>query len=323
MSKRKNYLKASRRLYIGLILVALVLYAVVPQLADFHSSIATLAHAALLWLVFGVLLIAVSFGFAALTYRCLTGRRVEYGGLLEVQVANGFAGKLLPLGAGGIGLNVLYLQQKLKSGSRAAAVVTLNNLLGFIGNMLLLAVCLLLGAHLQLKINANIGWFVVIGALALLAAFVLYHVNIGVERRLNAYFKLLGAVMRRPWAVLSALISSIGLTLCLSAAFWCCCRATGLPASFIDSFLVFTFGMAVAAGTPTPGGIGGAEAALTGGLIALGYDSGTSLAAALAYRALSYWLPMISGYIAFRHIGQPLLAGLANSHKIGHNRRHA
>jgi uncharacterized membrane protein YbhN (UPF0104 family) len=78
----------------------------------------------------------------------------------------------------------------------------------------------------------------------------------------------------------------------------------------------------VASGTPTPGGIGGAEAALTAGLVASGQSAADSLAAALLFRAVTYWLPMVLGYAAFQSVYGQLSSGIAKNRKKGHNTSH-
>jgi uncharacterized protein (TIRG00374 family) len=52
--------------------------------------------------------------------------------------------------------------------------------------------------------------------------------------------------------------------------------------------------------TPIPGGIGVAEAGLTAGFVAVGVPNATAFAAALTYRLISYYLPPIWGFFAFR-----------------------
>jgi uncharacterized protein (TIRG00374 family) len=50
---------------------------------------------------------------------------------------------------------------------------------------------------------------------------------------------------------------------------------------------------------PTPGGIGGIEAALTGGLTTAGIPSATAATAVLVFRLLTWWFPVIPGWFAF------------------------
>ena len=60
----------------------------------------------------------------------------------------------------------------------------------------------------------------------------------------------------------------------------------------------------------TPGGLGIVEASLSGLLILAGVRPGYALLATLAYRVVSYWLPLLAGlpaYLLFRHrYGRPV-----------------
>jgi uncharacterized protein (TIRG00374 family) len=49
----------------------------------------------------------------------------------------------------------------------------------------------------------------------------------------------------------------------------------------------------------TPGGLGFVEAGLTGTLILTGLSAGDAATATLAYRLVSYWLPIPLGAIAY------------------------
>ena len=51
---------------------------------------------------------------------------------------------------------------------------------------------------------------------------------------------------------------------------------------------------------PVPGGIGVAEASLAAGMIAYGVPSSVAGAAALADRLVTFYLPPIWGWVAFR-----------------------
>ena len=54
----------------------------------------------------------------------------------------------------------------------------------------------------------------------------------------------------------------------------------------------------------TPGGLGFVEAGLTGLLALAGVSAGAAVVATLAYRLVSFWLPIPAGgvaYLMFRH----------------------
>jgi uncharacterized protein (TIRG00374 family) len=61
----------------------------------------------------------------------------------------------------------------------------------------------------------------------------------------------------------------------------------------------------------TPGGLGFVEAGLTATLVLAGVSAGTAAIATLAYRLVSYWLPLPAGLLAYglyrrRYGGRPL-----------------
>ena len=59
---------------------------------------------------------------------------------------------------------------------------------------------------------------------------------------------------------------------------------------------------AVAAASPTPGGLVAMEAALVVGLTAAGAPAGPAVAGVLAFRLLTFWLPILPGWLAYRRL---------------------
>jgi uncharacterized protein (TIRG00374 family) len=62
----------------------------------------------------------------------------------------------------------------------------------------------------------------------------------------------------------------------------------------------------------TPGGIGIVEASLSGLLVLAGVGSASAIIATLAYRLVTYWLPILAGggiYVAFRRKYGPVKFG--------------
>jgi uncharacterized membrane protein YbhN (UPF0104 family) len=50
---------------------------------------------------------------------------------------------------------------------------------------------------------------------------------------------------------------------------------------------------------PMPGGVGGVEGGMIASFVAFGVDGGLAVVAVLAYRAFTFWLPLIPGVIAY------------------------
>jgi uncharacterized membrane protein YbhN (UPF0104 family) len=53
---------------------------------------------------------------------------------------------------------------------------------------------------------------------------------------------------------------------------------------------------------PSPGGVGPIEAALVGGLTALGLGWGSATAAVAVYRTAGHWLPVLAGVLSIREL---------------------
>jgi uncharacterized protein (TIRG00374 family) len=71
---------------------------------------------------------------------------------------------------------------------------------------------------------------------------------------------------------------------------------------FLQLFAMYLAMTAVAAASPTPGNLGALELALTGGLTTLSIPMGTAVGAVLIFRLLTFWLPLVPGFLAFRYL---------------------
>ncbi len=68
------------------------------------------------------------------------------------------------------------------------------------------------------------------------------------------------------------------------------------------AYLARLAGAAVSTAAPTPGGIGATEAALVAGYTAVGVDASTAFAAVLLFRLVTFWLPILPGWLALVHL---------------------
>jgi uncharacterized protein (TIRG00374 family) len=107
----------------------------------------------------------------------------------------------------------------------------------------------------------------------------------------------------------TALLAAVGNWLLDYFALVCALMAVGVRPRF--SVVLLAYGAAAVLGMIpiTPGGLGFVEAGLTAMLVIAGVPSEQALLATLAYRVVSYWLPLPAGLVAhllFRHrYGRP------------------
>ncbi len=117
-------------------------------------------------------------------------------------------------------------------------------------------------------------------------------------------FSLAAAVLaRQPHGVLQAAgwmmlvnLFDIGMLL---AAF----RCFGYAAPWAVLLAGFTMMVLATALSPVPQGVGVVEGGMAAVFYALGVPLDVGLAAALVYRALSFWLPMLAGFVLLRKAG--------------------
>lgn len=289
-----------------LVLALLVLYAVLPHLGDFSASWSALQDAKAGLVAIALLFVLLTYAFASGMYCLLAMHRLHLGRTLAVEIASAFTNRLLPAGVGGLTLNVEYLRHARHTTAQALTVAGATNGLGIVGHMLLLLAVAIgsrgtVAAQVRLHVGTDV-WVLVIIGVMLIAV-----VNVLVFRRLREYVRQLGSgILRsilayrcRPRKLAVALLCSVLLTSSYVLVLQFSAMAVGMQLSLWSMFVVFTVGHIAGTATPTPGGLGGAEAGLVAGLVSYGTDAPVALATALLYRLLTYWLPLLPGVAAF------------------------
>jgi glycosyltransferase 2 family protein len=95
-----------------------------------------------------------------------------------------------------------------------------------------------------------------------------------------------------------ALLLSLSYILCLAV----CVAAFGRSVPIAGIAVVYLTGSAIGSILPTPGGLGGVEAALTAGLTAAGLPGAVAVSAVLLFRLLTFWLPVPFGWGALSYL---------------------
>jgi glycosyltransferase 2 family protein len=299
---RPRYLLA----VIVLLAAAVGFYGLLPQFGSFHDSWQVLTTASFWQVLAAALASLLACAWGAVVYRLLAYRRLAFTDTLIVQYAGLFVNRVLPAGIGGLGLNFMYLRGRRHTVLQAGTVVALNNALGFIAHVLLtfgilLTYAVFAGGSLHIQVSA---FNLRVAAIAVIAVFLvggigLLMVGTKLRRGIRQSLRLLAQFyVRKPRHLVLAVVFAALLTLSNVASFWLSCRAVGVSISFIAAFLIFTFGVVLMTATPTPGGLGGAEAALVAGLLAQQVAAAPALAAVLLYRLVSFWLGLPVGAVA-------------------------
>jgi glycosyltransferase 2 family protein len=285
-----------------LVVFLLLLYVVVPQVGGLAHAWHVVVGANKPLLAAALLLLSTTYVVGACIYQALALRPLRFGRTLAVQVAGALAGKLLPAGIGSMGLNARYLQRNKHRAPEVVAVVGMNNLLGFGGYCvaLLFASLAVRGQWPALHIiRLRPGVMLVAAGLFLLLVVLAWaygrHLRARARRAIHGLDASLRQYARQPWKLVLALGLAALMPLLYSGILYLCARSLGLALSPAMAFMVFTAGLIVGTATPTPGGVGGAEAGLVAALVAYGFSTEHALLVALLYRSMTYWLPFAPG----------------------------
>jgi undecaprenyl-diphosphatase len=230
------------------------------------------------------------------------------GPTTAAQVAASFASKLAPAGLGGMALNVRFLQRRGVDTAVATSSIGLNAAAGVIAHLVLAGVFLLWAgrsAFGNLELPSPRALLIGVAVVAVLGAITML---VPSSRRLvtEKLLPILGTavaglrdVLTTPAKLVLLLGGSVLITLSYVLAFEFSTRAFDIDLRFAAVGAVYLVGSAIATAAPTPGGLGATEAALIGGLVAVGVPDDQAVPAVFLFRLATFWLPILPGWLAF------------------------
>ena len=261
------------------------------------------------WGIAALALSAITYVAATWSLSGFVSERLDFFRTLLAQVAGSFVTLVTPAAVGGAALNIRYLQRRKIPAAVAAASVGVAQVVAFVLHILLIVIfAAIAGSSAKEPIQPPKWAYFVLAGLVVLAGVVL---AIPAGRRvLRARLSpTLGQVMPRLLEVAQhprKLAEGIGGTLLLSLTYILCLAACvaafhkSVPIASIG--VVYLTGSAIGSILPTPGGIGGVEAALTAGLTAAGLPGAVAVSAVLLFRLLTFWLPVPFGWAALNYL---------------------
>ncbi|MGD0062107.1 MAG: lysylphosphatidylglycerol synthase transmembrane domain-containing protein [Streptosporangiaceae bacterium] len=261
------------------------------------------------WSIAGLALSAATYVGATLSLSGFVTGRLSFFRTLLVQVAGSFVTLVTPAAVGGAALNVRYLQRRKVPAPVAAASVGVAQVVAFVLHISLLVVfAAIAGTTGKTSIQPpRWAYFVLAGLVVVaLAVFALPAGRRLLRARVSPIF---GQVLPRLLEVAQqprklaqgiggALLLSLTYILCLAA----CVAAFGRSVPIASIAVVYLTGSAIGSVLPTPGGLGGVEAALTAGLTAAGLPGAVAVSSVLLFRLLTFWFPVPVGWAALSYL---------------------
>jgi len=291
--------------------LALAFYVLLPQLANVGDSVRAMRDANWGWL-------ALSIVFSLFTY--VASAVGMAGGVPEplppvdnvkAQFASSFVNRVTPANVGGMALNVRFMQKAGVEPAKAVTGVGLNTAAGAIVHIVLLFVFLAWagqGGGSGFKVPASSKVLVAIAVVLAIIGIVLATrkgrrlFKTHVVRWLRQSVTSMVTLARSPAKMAELFGGSVGVTVAYIGALYAAVLAFDHSISFAQVGAVYLGASIIAAAAPTPGGLGAMEAALVAGLTGVGVDSGIAVAAVLSYRLVTYWLPILPGWLSFHSL---------------------
>jgi glycosyltransferase 2 family protein len=299
--------RVSRRHLLNAAVLLLGAYALVPLAGiDYASVWAVLKDAN--WALVALALIVGQSSFLpqAASTSFAVPRPLPFWPLVVLQVAAKFIGLAIPGVAGRVAMNAAFLH---KFGVPVTAAVALGAIDGFSGFVVqaVMIVIAVISSDVDLDLTSlDLQWGILLFIVVLLLV-----VGVAVVLRVQKIRKRLHTVLRPAWDAFRAVLrepsrafgllaSNLVYWLMLGTTLWITLQAIGVDLPF-GAALVVAVGTDLLGGfVPVPGGIGVTEAVMITFLVALGVDDSAALAATVAYRVVTFYLPVLQGVAAMR-----------------------
>lgn len=290
---------------IPLLIIALALYIIIPQIGQFRTSFSAVQEANVGLLALAILSISGAVMAGSGAYAMFVLRRTPFSRIATVQWAGMFINRLLPAGIGGMGLMADFLYRHGHSLGKASTVVMVNNFMGGLAHasLLVFAYVLFPVTLPTVSLPTMQVWVVAVSVLVASVG-VFYLLSKGMHtKKVRIFFRdmkgAFAAYRYRKRYILGGYGFAVLNTGCHALAMSWVLVAFGYGFEFGMAMIVLSGSVAAATASPTPGGLLGAEAGITAVLMAFGIPLATAFAVALTYRFSSYWVPILPGIIAF------------------------
>ena len=296
------------RTLLSLLALGVATWTLLPQLTQSDEVWRELPRADLVLLAVAAACSAVTYVGAATSLKGAVPRPLPVVGTLLSQLASSFVNRVTPAKVGGIALNVRWMVKEGVEPPVAAAGVSVNAVVGFVIHVASSLFVLLWAGQAGLgDVQPPSGRTIGVG-LALVAGVVVVtylipplrrtirhrmwprtRQSLGAVAEVAADHRRLGLLFGGSALVTASYIGALGASLAAVDA--------DVPAATVA--LVYLAGSVVASAAPTPGGLGATEATFAAALTAVGVGEADAVSGVLLYRLVTFWLPILPGYLAY------------------------
>ncbi len=291
-----------------LLAVGLAVYLLLPQLSSLGQVLTALDNADRGWIAVAVVagLLAIVASGISILGSCRQDLPVVR--TLVVQLAAAFTGRTTVGGLGFYGVNIVYLERCGLLRAHAVGALLLNRgITGLVTAVATVLGVLVIGSAVPVDLRPP-PWPLLLGAgVVLLVAAGVLASQWGRRRVWRPLRALVREVLTELVPTLRAPVRAVQLF--GGTVLYVLLQAFGLAATlaafqpdvrWLPVMAVYVVGSTLGQLAPTPGGLGTVEAATVAAMSAIGVGPTTAVATVLTSRALTFWLPVVPGAVAFR-----------------------
>lgn len=300
--------RVSARNIITVVGLGVAMFVILPQLAqvDFGTVFRTAQWG---WALGAVGFSALTFAAASVALSGAVRIRLNFLHTYMTQLAVAFSGLVAPAAVGNIALNTRFLQKSGLKPAVAAASVGVAQVAQFTSYTVLLLLSGVLagtGPRASFTPPAALVAAIPIVLLIVLGLLAVPRVRAVLSERIipqvRSTVPQVLSVLQHPAKLAQLLGGALLLDASFVGALVCATKALGAEAPLPAIAVVYFAGAIIGSAVPTPGGLGGIEAAMSAGLIAIGVDSGVAVSSVLLYRIATYWLPIPFGWFSLNRL---------------------
>ncbi|MDQ3093734.1 MAG: flippase-like domain-containing protein [bacterium] len=298
----------NRKKIINFIMLAVFLYAVIPQFKIFQGTLSNLSNLSLGWILPLVLVASSAYILTGIIYVILSDIPLKFWRTILVQLAASFVSKIIPGGLGSSTLNARYLTKQGLSISDSTAVIFTHNAIGFVMFIVPLIIFLTLtGGSVFAAFDVNITSRAVVIFITVLLVILL---TLLLARRLRekilagavSFITSLREISTSGRQLSLSAAASFGVTLASIACLFLCFKAFGLELGLIAAATTYAAAVVAKSVIPTPGGLGPLEVAMATSLVGFGIDKPLAFSVVILYRIVTFWLPIPFSIIAYKYV---------------------
>ncbi|NED97191.1 flippase-like domain-containing protein [Phytoactinopolyspora alkaliphila] len=256
------------------------------------------------WLIPAAAAMFLSFVGAAFAILGFVPEKVPFWRTVGAQVCLAFLRLIAPSTVGNVAVNIRLLTKAGVAAPLAAASVAANQ----VGNVavtfpIIAALGFMSGSTAMAGLEPSQSTLLIIVGVLVLAALLILIPPVRnrlrsvwsdfAERGLPRLLDVLSNPRKLAVAIGGIIMQAGALVLC----FYACLRAVGGSADLAALAVVQMVGNTIGMAVPTPGGLGAVEAALTAGVSTIGVAATYAVPAVLLFRIVSFWLPIVPGWV--------------------------